>query len=299
MEVPLEIRRMIYGLVCEEGNDLKKWFETVEVKERIAAYVTKYPNLPAPIAWYAADTEQSEENDDDDDNEDDKEDEDDGDDGDDEDDGDDQNKAPVFSPHHKWQHIPSIMDIPKSLPASNLLLVNKELNQEVKDWFYDSTTFKLDVTASWIHQSFFSETLAQLVTAAYPPILSLRRAEISIVWDTAWLRSLDSDYFESIYPIYLRDRVQMTLDLLRKMPHLEKLVVHWHNTAYDPNTNMLLYEIAEKFYQLSDFPGNIKEADIDFQEHILPAGIEPDPESVVGKRRSEFRDFFAQGNQFR
>jgi hypothetical protein len=66
-----------------------------------------------------------------------------------------------------------------------------------------------------------------------------------------------------------------------KAPELEKLTIHWHDSAQDNESANFMLDILAAFHTLK---GEVK-----IQEHYIAADAKPYKKSVAGKRRIEFQ----------
>lgn len=78
--------------------------------------------------------------------------------------------TPLIYPHGKWRHIPNFMRLTQSPPPVELLLTSKQLNNEVKNWYYDVAVLRIEATGSFAHTSFFEEAFSQITEAAFSPM---------------------------------------------------------------------------------------------------------------------------------
>ena len=190
--------------------------------------------------------------------------------------------APVVRPHRKWRHIPKFVRITQCPPPVELFLICKQLNEEAKSWFYNVAVLKIDATASFSHFSFFEVALDQIADAAFSPMENIRKAEVTFVWDTTWIRAESTGYAASVFSFFLQSRADYVLKILKQAPDLEQLVIHWHDSAEDEEAQGLMQEILEKFVC------NLQ-ATIDTKAHIIASDSKPHSRSIAGKRRLEFQ----------
>jgi hypothetical protein len=94
--------------------------------------------------------------------------------------------APIVQADRKWRHISKFLRITQSPPPVELFLLNKELSRETKAWFYNTAILKVEATGSFAHSTFFELALTQLAEAAFSPMENIKKAEVTIVWDTTW-----------------------------------------------------------------------------------------------------------------
>lgn len=194
----------------------------------------------------------------------------------------------VIKPHPKWRHIPKFMRLTQCPPQSNLFLVSKQLNSEVKAWFYSVATLKIDATASFLHFTFFELALTQLAEAAFSPMENIKKAEITFVWDTTWLRAEESGFTAAVFPAFLKNRVDFVLSILLRAPELESVVIHWHDSAQDDGAMQLRADTVEPFIM------NLT-VNVDIKDHYIEPEAKPRAKSRAGKQRLEFKAIVDNG----
>ncbi|KZM21047.1 uncharacterized protein EKO05_0011155 [Ascochyta rabiei] len=195
--------------------------------------------------------------------------------------------APIITAHRKWRHIPKFMQITHCPPPVELLLACKQLNNEAKSWFYDVAIFCIEATGSFAHTSFFEEAFSQITEAAFSPMEDIRKAEITFVWDTAWLRSDQAGCADAIFPALLRQRAAFVVGILAQAPNLCDVVIHWHDSAQDDESVDLMNDVLTGFLGLS--------AAIKVKLHYIAADAKPYRKSVAGRRRVEFQNIVENG----
>ena len=172
-------------------------------------------------------------------------------------------------------------------PPGEMFLACKQLNEEVKSWFYDVLVLRIEATGSFAHTSFFEEAFEQITDADFSPVENIRKTEVTFVWDTTWIRTDPTGCVEAIFPALLRQRAEFVLKILRKAPNLKEVVVHWHDSAQDSESKGLMDDVLAGFLNL---PANVK-----VKEHYISADAKPRPDSIAGKRRREFRKIEKMG----
>ncbi|KAF1995270.1 hypothetical protein P154DRAFT_526464 [Amniculicola lignicola CBS 123094] len=326
--IPVELRHEVYQWVSVREDKPKKlirrWFEKRDVAAQIAAQVSD-PTVVTVLAAYddhddddseaAAEDDGEGEDDEDDDGEDNEQEDDEetevaaeDDDGDGEgeevdDDGDvamaDADSVvaappalPIrkFYPARKWHHIPKFLRIDRFPPAKEVLLISKQFNREAKAWYYDTAVLKINATASFLHTSFFEESLQEIADAAFSPMENIRKVEVTFVWDTAWLREDGHDWGAAVFPALLDERARFVQRILERAPDLKQLVVHWHDSCEDEESE------ETKLKTLTRFMG-IRGATFDLKEHYIASDAKPDSRSLAGLLRLEFQDIANNGWQ--
>jgi hypothetical protein len=195
----------------------------------------------------------------------------------------------VIEPAPKWRHIPKFMSISHCPPPTEVLLASKELNRQAMDWFYEAAVLRIKGTASFAHPTFFEEAFQQLFDAAFSPMENIRKAEIVLVWDTAWIRASDDrGLYEAILPAFLRQRTAFIIKTLKRAPMLRDLVIHWHDSLKDDDSEALKYDVLADFY-------NIPAANINVEEHFIAPDAKPLRKSKAGKFRLELMDIANRG----
>jgi hypothetical protein len=189
--------------------------------------------------------------------------------------------ASIVSAARKWRYIPNFMCITHCPPPVELLLASQQLNVEAKSWFYDVAVLRIDATGSFAHTSFFEEAFSQITDAAFSPMENIRKVEVTFAWDTTWLRAEETGYAKATFPALLRQRSEFVYLILLKAPELEKLTIHWHDSAQDNESANFMLDILAAFHTLK---GEVK-----IQEHYIAADTKPYKKSVAGKRRIEFQ----------
>jgi hypothetical protein len=202
--------------------------------------------------------------------------------------------APVPRPYvihaaPKWRHIPKFMSISHCPPPMEVLLTSKELNKQAMDWFYEAAVLRIKGTASFAHPTFFEEAFQQLFDAAFSPMENIRKAEVTLVWDTAWIRASDNrDIYEAILPAFLRERTAFIVKTLKCAPMLRDLVIYWHDSLKDADSEALKYDILADFYNISATNTNV-------EEHFIAPDVKPLRKSKAGKFRVELMDIAERG----
>ena len=195
----------------------------------------------------------------------------------------------VIEPAPKWRHIPKFMSISHCPPPTEVLLASKELNRQAMDWFYEAAVLRIKGTASFAHPTFFEEAFQQLFDAAFSPMENIRKAEVTLVWDTAWIRASDDrDLYEAILPAFLRQRTAFIIKTLKCAPMLRDLVIHWHDSLKDDDSENLKYDILDDFR-------NIPAGNISVEEHFIAPDAKPLRKSKAGKFRVELMDIAKRG----
>ena len=194
----------------------------------------------------------------------------------------------VIKAHPKWRHVPKFMRLTQCPPETNLFLISKQANSEVKAWFYDVATLKIDATASFLHFSFFELALNKLAEAAFSPMLNIKKAEITFVWDTTWLRAEESGFAAAVFPVFLQNRVDFVVSVLLRAPELESVVIHWHDSARDDGAMQLRADTIEPFIM------NLA-ANVDIKDHYIEPDAKPRAKSRAGKQRLEFKAIIDNG----
>ncbi|CAI6337417.1 unnamed protein product [Periconia digitata] len=204
-----------------------------------------------------------------------------------EDDEDDLEMGEYVHPHPKWAHVPKFLRLTKYPPPPELLGINKALSEQALSWFSDVAVLEIDVTVSFVHASFFLETLLQIGDAAFSPLEKVKKAKIEVVWDSLWVRASDNDFVVSVFPAELRGRIDAVKQLLMHTPSLEAVTIEWFDSTDDPEAQMLVADICEPFLELS--------ASIEVKQTIQEPGVKkPGDKSFkrrkVGKLRAEFQE---------
>lgn len=197
--------------------------------------------------------------------------------------------APVVRPHHKWQHIPKFMRITHCPPPMGLLLTSKELSAQALTWFYDVAILRINATGSFAHTTMFEVSLTQITDAAFSPMENIRKIEIQFAWDSEWLRGTDGVWPE-LFEAMLRLRAMHVVSILHRAPHLQDILIIWHDSIMDNESTALKLEIIDMFDSLA--------ANIKVEEYFLTPGEKPRRRSVQGRRRLEFQSILDGGMNF-
>ncbi|KAJ4986810.1 hypothetical protein SVAN01_07737 [Stagonosporopsis vannaccii] len=195
--------------------------------------------------------------------------------------------APIITAHRKWRHIPKFVHISHCPPPVELLLASRQLNTEAKSWFYDVAALRVDATGSFAHTSFFEEAFSQITEAAFSPIEDIRKAEVTFVWDTTWLRSEEADCAAAIFPALLRQRAHFVTSILAQAPKLNQVAIHWHDSAQDEEAVELMNDVLIGFLSLN--------ANIKVETHYIAVDAKPHRKSAAGEQRSEFQRIVDNG----
>ncbi|KAF2278615.1 uncharacterized protein EI97DRAFT_430886 [Westerdykella ornata] len=195
--------------------------------------------------------------------------------------------------HHKWRHVPRFLRISHCPPPKELMLLSRDLAAEIKDWFYDVAVVHIDATGSFAHTSMLDEILGQIEGAAVSPFKSVRKVEISFVYDSQWVRGPDSRGNESFFQQILLMRANKIVEfLLACVPQLKKVQINWHDTVFDDISASFQYHALESFDIL---PANVV---VEQKEHFLTPGKQPHRKSLLGKKRLEFQHIADTGFRF-
>lgn len=165
-------------------------------------------------------------------------------------------------------------------PSAELFLASKQLNAELKNWFYDVAVLHVDATGSFGHTSFFEEALSQITEAAFSPMENIRKVEVRFVWDSTWLRSDRADCAAAIFPALLRQRAIFVTSILAQAPNLSEVTIHWHDSAEDGEAIDLMNDVLMGFLGL--------DAAVRVEPHYIAADAKPYRNSIAGKQRVEF-----------
>lgn len=191
-------------------------------------------------------------------------------------------------PHHKWRHVSKFMHLTQCPPQADLFLIAKQLNIEAKEWFYDVATLKIDATASFLHCSFFELALNKLAEAPFSPMENIKKAEITFVWDTTWIRAEPSGFAGAVFPVLLKSRVDFILEILLRAPELKEVKIHWHDSAEDDGAKQLRADTLEQFIL------NLR-AVVETEDHYIAPDAKPRAKSRAGKQRLEFKAIIDNG----
>ncbi|KAF2637572.1 hypothetical protein P280DRAFT_407278 [Massarina eburnea CBS 473.64] len=305
----------------EPKHVLRHWFERKDVEEQIAAIIASNPTGPTPVGAYhdvedetetedeAADDEQDEQDEDDDEDEDAQDNGDEGEDdggeaqdGQEEDEQNDQGEGeeemdegqdqeddvqddgplrPLIYADQKWRHVSKFLRITRTPPPVELFLINKELSVQTKKWFYDAVILKVDATGSFGHEEMYKLALNSLAEAAFSPMEHIKKAEVTFVWDTTWIREQGNSFYGNVFPVLLEQRTQFVLQILQQAPKLQQLVIHWHDSAEDDGSITLMNDICCSFLELK--------ANVTVDQHLIAADVTPHRKSTIGRRRVEFQ----------
>lgn len=195
--------------------------------------------------------------------------------------------GPIVSPNRKWRHIPHFMRITHCPPPVEMLLASKQLNEEVKAWYYDVAVLRIQATASFAHTSFFEEAFSQITEAAFSPMENIRKAEVTFAWDSTWIRADMTGCVEAIFPALLRQRSEFVYQILSQAPDLKEVVIHWHDSADDGESASLRLDLLDRYYSLA--------AEIQVVEHYIAPEVKPRKTTIAGKRRLEFQSILDMG----
>ncbi|PSN69518.1 hypothetical protein BS50DRAFT_572637 [Corynespora cassiicola Philippines] len=195
--------------------------------------------------------------------------------------------AVIIRPASKWRHVTKFMRLTHCPVPRELLITCKQLRDEANDWFYDVAVLHINATASFAHTSFIEETFQQLTEAAFSPMEGIRKIQLTLVWDTTWIRAQE-DAVQVVFPALLRQRVLFVKDsILNKAPDLKQLTIYWHDTAEDPEAFSLRNELVSSFY----IPG-VKIIEVN---HCISPNKQPHAKSMAGKQRLDFQDIVDGG----
>ncbi|KAF2656097.1 hypothetical protein K491DRAFT_400451 [Lophiostoma macrostomum CBS 122681] len=194
--------------------------------------------------------------------------------------------AMVITPHRKWRHIPKFLRISGCPPPPELLLACKEMSREVKDWFYDVTIIRIDVSGSFAHTTMFETALYQIAESELSPFKNIRKVELMFVWDTEWIRN--DAVALAVFPAMLTSRAQMVQQILQDCAtELKQVTVHWYDSIRDNESAAFKYEVLDKL--------DVLPADIKVEEHYLEPGQKPRANTIAGKKRTEFQNIADSG----
>ncbi|PVH98108.1 hypothetical protein DM02DRAFT_60092 [Periconia macrospinosa] len=196
----------------------------------------------------------------------------------------------VVVPHSKWRHVPKIIRLTKCPPPPELLLVNKELNEQVRAWYCKMSALEIDVTASFGHTSFFETCLDEIAGASSSVIKSITMAKITLVWDTAWIRTAGDEFITVVFPTLRHLRITKVLEILKQAPYLEKVTVHWHDTvgAEDLEGQSDMSQCLGEFLQLN--------VELEFKQDLIGPGKIPREKRLALARRAEFQEVIENGH---
>lgn len=240
---------------------LLHWFEKEESENIIVAYMRDHPTVPEPLFCYSwndvisaseddggsdSDTTEEHETDTEEEEEDDEQDDDENDDDEEEEDSEDDEEVgylnatetvgngtynslyqPSVYPNAKWRHVPNFISLTHFPPPVELLLTSRQLNIEAKNWFYNVAVLRINATRNIAHTSFFEEALGQIANAAFSPMRNIRKAEVTFVWDSAWMRTDATGLAEAVFPALLHQRASFVYKILLRAPDLQKVDIKW------------------------------------------------------------------------
>lgn len=108
----------------------------------------------------------------------------------------------------------------------------------------------------------------------------IRKVEVTLVWDSTWLRSDQADYAGAIFPALLRQRAIFVTNILAQAPSLSEVTIHWHNSAEDEKAVDLMNDVLMGFFGLR--------AAVKVEPHYIATDAKPHRNSIAGKQRVEF-----------
>jgi hypothetical protein len=116
----------------------------------------------------------------------------------------------------------------------------------------------------------------------------IKKAEITFVWDTTWIRAEESGFAGAVFPVFLQNRVDFILNILLRAPELKSVVIHWHDSAQDDAANQLRADTIQPFILQLD-------AIVDTVDHYIAPDAKPRARSRAGKQRLEFKAIIDNG----
>ncbi|CBX90885.1 hypothetical protein IAQ61_002356 [Plenodomus lingam] len=194
-------------------------------------------------------------------------------------------RSPIIHVPAKWRHVPNFMRLSQCPPSVELFLISQQFSTEAKDWFYNVAVLHIEATASFAHTSFVEEAVSQITKVAFSPIESIRKIEVTFVWDSAWMHTDTTGYVDEIFPALLRQRTSLVIQILQQAPELREVIVHWHDSAQEDADGALRLDVFEYFVFLN--------ANVQFKEYYV-AG-KPKRNSIVGRQRMEYQNILDQG----
>ncbi|USP73511.1 hypothetical protein yc1106_00785 [Curvularia clavata] len=207
---------------------------------------------------------------------------------------------PSLSPerlHKKWRHIPHFLRLTHCPPPVDLFLACRQLNTEAKNWYYDVAALRINATGSFAHTKFWQEAMFKMINASiaavegsrdgFSPLNNIRKAEVTFVWDSTWIRKDNTGSSQAILPALLRQRGRVVYQALNEASKLHEVVIHWHDSAQDNEATNLKNDVLRPFNALS--------ATIKVKEYYIAPDVEPKKRSIAGKRRLEFENIYYMG----
>jgi len=138
----------------------------------------------------------------------------------------------TIRPNGRWRHIPHMLRLTHCPPPVELFLTSQQLNTEARNWYYDRTTLRINATGSFAHTVFWQEAMTVLFsTLEFSPLDNIRKAEVTFVWDTSYIRRDTTGRSRAILPALLRQRGKVVYQALTRALELREVVIHWYAEA--------------------------------------------------------------------
>lgn len=116
----------------------------------------------------------------------------------------------------------------------------RQLNTEAKSWYHDVAILRINATGSFAHTNFWQEAMFRMINASIAvegrrddvsPLNNIRKAEVTFVWDTTWIRKDTTGRSQTILPALLRQRGMVVYQALNAALELSEVVIHWYAQA--------------------------------------------------------------------
>ena len=139
-----------------------------------------------------------------------------------------------------YRHTVGMFGLSASPPPTELL---QAIKGEVKEGYYGTAFFYINVTKGVRHITFFEETINKFCEAAYSPLEQMRKMEINVHWSSQWLKDHESSTDDQgaevpslnleICEFMFMRRVELAANLIAMtMPEITHLKVR--NSSYEP-----------------------------------------------------------------
>jgi hypothetical protein len=200
-----------------------------------------------------------------------------------------------YHPASKWRHIPQIIQLTHCPPPQSLLLLNWQIHDEVKDFFYNVTKLHIDATASFEHLTYFQEEVFErLRDSIFSPLEQIRYVEVDFVWDSKFIANMEGfspDHWESI----LQMRAEVIKEVLSRAPSLQKVRVLWHDSEADAAALLLKESVLNTLYEILDQKSYVM---FEIEEKVEQDSSNVNEHSIMGNKRKEFQAIVDRGCNF-
>ncbi|KAF2233311.1 hypothetical protein EV356DRAFT_213820 [Viridothelium virens] len=196
---------------------------------------------------------------------------------------------PVIVRHTPNRHTVGMFGLSAYPPPTALL---QAVKNEVKEGYFSTAFFFINVTGGIRHITFFEEILQIFCDAPFSPLEQIRKMQIRVHWSSKWLKDHERTVDDQGAPVsavnveicesMLLKRIEIVADLIAKtMPELRQIKIYWYDVKMPKNYSMNLQSGAlAKFWDTVGL-NRMNDLDLTVKTTFYEPDEEKDPEVMA------------------